>query len=99
MNTLACDVPRTEDSRVCHHSLQSEVCVRLARGRVTPTWIGSARACVVLMCVLDRLRVCVQGRGGGVGVEEAVWQQGLPTVPSSVYTHMHSCVPHNPVLP
>ncbi len=48
------------------------------------------------------MRVCSGlGREGRVvGVfEEAVWQQDLPTVPSSVYTHMHSCVPHNPILP
>ena len=68
--------------------------------------------CVCVCCLVLTLCVCVcvcvcvcsgsgvGGREGGGGVvEEAVWQQDLPTVPSSVYTHMHSCVPHNPILP
>lgn len=91
MNTLACDMPSAEDSRVCHHSLQSEKCV-----------------CVLSMCFCASRGVhwlgltvyaCSGSGWEGGGVEEAVWQRDLPTVPSSVYTHTHSCVAHNPILP
>ena len=63
-------MPRAEDRRVCHHSLQSEervcvcVCVFrlwLASGRVRLNWIDSVRACVLLrdVCVCVCVCVCV----------------------------------------
>lgn len=73
MNTLASDMPRAEDRRVCHHSLLRDeracmcvsVCVRLwlASGRVTLTWIDSAGARVTYVDVFVRKVLCVLVRG------------------------------------
>lgn len=92
MNTLACDTATAADSRVCCHNLQREclfvcVCVVVVVGG------GVGVGC----CEIDCMNV--EGRGGAAAAEEAVWQQDSPAVLSSVYTHMHSCAPHNPILP
>lgn len=52
-----------------------------------------------LHCLGLTVYACSGSGWEGGGVEEAVWQRDLPTVPRSFYTHMHSCVPHNPILP
>lgn len=116
MNTLACDMPRAEDRRVCHYSLlrDKRVCVWGCGWRVEGLhWLGLILLEHVLCwCVCEEVCVCLfvgrvlwlglglcvcvlrVGEGEG-GTEEAIWQRGLPTVHSSVYTHIHSCVPHN----
>lgn len=63
MNTLACDVPSVEDSRVCHHSLQWNVCVCVLLMRCCVSGVG-----VCPYTALDWLCMHAQGRGGRVVV-------------------------------